>query len=288
MRPSAKARVAGIVGWPVGHSRSPRLHGFWLDHYGIDGAYIPLPVAPEHLAGAIAALPRLGLRGANVTVPHKEAVARLCDSVDPVAERIGAVNTLVVDENGHIRGANTDAFGFAESVRAAVGAVPAGPAAVLGAGGAARAVLAALVEAGCADIRLVNRTASRARALAKRFGPAVRPLAWADGAAALDGAAFLVNTTSLGMTGQPPLDLALDPLPPEAVVADIVYAPLRTPLLARAATRGNPTVDGLGMLIHQARPGFEAWFGVRPDADAVKAVRAVLEDDLNREQGENG
>jgi shikimate dehydrogenase len=288
MRPSAKARIAGIVGWPVGHSRSPRLHGFWLDHYGIDGAYIPLPIAPEHLSGAIAALPRFGFRGANVTVPHKEAVARLCDAVDPIAERIGAVNTLVIGEGGDIRGANTDAFGFAESVRAAVGGVPAGPAAVLGAGGAARAVVAALAEAGCADIRLVNRTEERARVLADRFGSAVRPLAWSDAAAALDGAAFLVNTTSLGMIGQPPPPLGLDPLPKQAVVADIVYAPLRTALLARAAARGNPIVDGLGMLIHQARPGFEAWFGVRPDADAVKAVRAVLEDDLNREQGGDG
>lgn len=288
MKPSGRARVAGIVGWPVGHSRSPRLHGLWLTHYGIDGAYIPLPIAPEHLSGGIAALPKLGFRGANVTVPHKEAAARLCDSVDPAAERIGAVNTLIVGDDGLIRGANTDAFGFAESVRAAVGSLPTGAAVVLGAGGAARAVLAALADAGCADIRLVNRTAERARALADRFGPAVRPVAWRDTAAALDGAAFLVNTTSLGMTGQPPLDLDLETLPRRAVVADIVYAPLMTPLLARAAARGNPTVDGLGMLIHQARPGFEAWFGVWPDMNAVRAVRAALEDDLKREQGGDG
>lgn len=285
MRPSGKARLAGVIGWPVGHSRSPRLHGFWLDHYGIDGAYVPLAVAPDDLGRAVAALPALGFRGANVTVPHKQSVIAACRTVAPLAERIGAVNTLIVAEDGAIAGSNTDAFGFLESVRQAVGVVPAGPVAVLGAGGAARAIVAALRDAGVQDIRVVNRGAERAEALAAWFGAGVAALGWPDLARALDGAGLMVNTTSLGMTGQPPLPLDLDALPRGAVVADIVYAPLTTALLREAARRGHPTVDGLGMLIHQARPGFEAWFGVYPDDAAVRAVRGLLEDDLRREQG---
>ncbi len=263
---SGKARVAGVIGWPVAHSRSPRLHGYWLNHHGIDGAYVPLPVAPGHLEGAIRGLAALGFRGANVTVPHKEAVLTLMDTVTPTARRIGAVNTIVVGDGGRLEGRNTDGDGFMDNLRQGLaGWVPGpGAAVVLGAGGAARAVLAVLMEAGFAPIHLLNRTPSRAEALAAGFGPPVVAVPWEERAPCLDGAALVVNTTTLGMVGQPPLDLALDALPLSAVVTDLVYAPLMTPLLERAKARGHRVVDGLGMLLHQAVPGFEAWFGVRP------------------------
>jgi len=260
---SGKARLAGVIGWPVGHSRSPRLHGYWLEQYGIDGAYVPLAVPPERIEDAIRALPALGFRGANVTVPHKEAALRIVDRVDPVARRIGAVNTIVVGEDGRLEGRNTDAYGFITNLRqgAPEWRPAAGPALVLGAGGAARAVVAALVDAGVPEIRLYNRTVAKAEALARDVGGPIRVVTEPEPA----GAALLVNTTTLGMAGQPPLDLDLATLAPEAVVTDIVYTPLITPLLAAARARGNVVVDGLGMLLHQAVPGFEAWFGVRPE-----------------------
>ena len=264
---SGKGRIAGVLGWPVGHSRSPRLHGFWLAQHGIDGAYIPLPVSPAHFEPAVRALPLLGFRGANVTIPHKEAAARLVDSIDPLSRRIGAVNTLLFDPSGSIGGSNTDAFGFIENLRAGMPGFSArrGPAAVLGAGGSARAVIAALLDDGAPEIRLVNRTQGRAQEVAAALGGPITVVDWAERAAALEGAALLVNTTQLGMAGQPPLEIALEALPVTALVNDIVYTPLATDLLARAARRGNPTVDGLGMLLHQARPGFAAWFGVMPE-----------------------
>lgn len=275
---TAKAAVAGVMGWPVGHSRSPRLHGWWLDRYGIDGAYIPLAVPPDRVAEAVRALPALGLRGANVTVPHKEAVIAACDRVDPVARRIGAVNTLVVAEDGTIEGRNTDAFGFMENLRAdrPDWRAGAGPAVVLGAGGAARAILVALADAGAPEIRLLNRTRDRAETLAAELGGPVRVLPWEERAFALDGAALVVNTTTQGMGGQPALDLDLGRLPLAALVTDIVYTPLHTPLLKAAMERGNPVVDGLGMLLHQARPGFEAWFGRVPEV-TPELRRFVLE-----------
>ena len=259
---SGKAKLAGVMGWPVSHSRSPRLHGYWLEQYGIDGAYLPLAVPPERIAEAIRALPALGFRGANVTVPHKEAALRVVDRVDPVARRIGAVNTIVVGEDGSLEGRNTDAYGFLANLRdgAPEWRPEAGPALVLGAGGAARAVVAALVDAGVPEIRLYNRTTTKAEALTADIGGPIRIVATPDSA----NAALLVNTTSLGMAGQPPLDIDLTGLPPAAIVTDIVYTPLITPLLALAQARGNPIVDGLGMLLHQAVPGFEAWFGHRP------------------------
>jgi shikimate dehydrogenase len=259
---SAKAKVAGVMGWPVGHSKSPRLHGFWLDKYGIDGAYVPLPVKPDDFESALRALPRMGFRGANVTVPHKEAALAAVDRLDAAATRIGAVNTVGVGEDGLLEGRNTDGFGFIENLRAGA-ALNRGAAVVVGAGGAARAVCVALMDEGFA-VRLVNRTRERAEEVARALG-GIEVADWAERAGCLDGASLLVNTTSLGMTGQPPLDLALDALPRTALVTDIVYAPLVTDLLARAAARGNPTVDGLGMLLHQARPGFEAWFGKAPE-----------------------
>jgi shikimate dehydrogenase len=264
---SGKARVAGVFGWPVGHSKSPRLHGYWLDHYKIDGAYVPLPVMPDDFASALRALPRLGFAGANVTLPHKEAALAGVDRADPLARRIGAVNTIVVAADGTLEGGNTDGFGFIENLRQGAPGfdAAAGPVAVLGAGGAARAVIAALIDAGAPEIRVVNRSPERAERLIEALGGPCTLVAWAERAAALDGAALLVNATALGMTGQAALDLALDRLPPEALVNDIVYAPPETALLRAAKRRGNPTVDGLGMLLHQARPGFRAWFGVDPE-----------------------
>jgi len=262
---SGRARLAGVMGWPVGHSRSPRLHGYWLAHYRIDGAYVPLPVAPEDLAQALKALPILGFAGVNLTIPHKERAAALMDRLQPAARRIGAVNTVIVRDSELI-GDNTDGYGFLESIKEAVPSwrAASGPALILGAGGTARAVIAALVDAGVPEIRLANRTAARADAIAEEFGGAIRIYAWSDRAKALEGAALLVNTTSLGMIGAPALELSLQGLSPGAVVSDVVYTPLETELLAAARARGHSAVDGLGMLLHQARPGFAAWFGVTP------------------------
>lgn len=261
---SGKAKLAGVLGWPVGHSRSPRLHGYWLDRLGIDGAYVPLPVKPDDFASVFRALPKMGFAGANVTVPHKEQALILADEVEPLAKRIGAVNTLVVREDGSILGLNTDAFGFMQNLRVGSPWRPElGPAVVLGAGGAARAVIAALVDAGVTEIRLVNRSFERAEKLAAEIGGPIKVRAWDR--VDLAGAGLLVNTTSLGMSGQPPLDLDLSARPPSAVVNDIVYAPLLTDLLQRAQARGNPVVDGLGMLLWQAVRGFTLWFGQQPE-----------------------
>ena len=277
---SGHARLAGVFGYPITHSRSPRLHGFWLQRYGIDGAYIPLGVPPGGFAAAVRALVDLGFRGANVTIPHKVAAFEICDQVAPFARRAGAVNTLVF-KNGRVEGSNTDGFGFLESIREAAPGwrADAGPAVLLGAGGAARAIAAALLDAGAPRVTLVNRTATKAEALARDLGG---PVHVAD-QPPLKDAALLVNTTSLGMQGQPGLTIDLAPLPASAVVADIVYVPLETRLLAAARARGLVAVDGLGMLLHQARPGFEAWFGVPPQVD--QALRDVVAADIPKRDG---
>ena len=276
---SGRSRIAGIVGWPVSHSRSPRLHGYWLRRYGIDGAYVPMAVPPGRVAEALRALPALGFAGANVTVPHKEDALGACDSIDAHARRIGAVNTVVVDDNGALRGSNTDGYGFLESLRGDAPGWPSGrPALVLGAGGAARAVVVALVDAGCPEVRICNRTRERAEVLVRDFGAGCVAVSWTDRAEAVAGAGVVVNATSLGMEGKPALDVPLDRLPADAVVADIVYTPLTTPLLAAARQRGARTVDGLGMLLHQARPGFAAWFGTDPAVD--RDLRAFVLEDL--------
>lgn len=264
---TGKARLAGVMGWPVSHSRSPRLHGYWLERHGIDGAYLPLAVRPEHLADALRALPKLGFRGCNLTVPHKEAAMTIVDRVDDTARRIGAINTVIVEADGSLTGRNTDAPGFiANLIQGAPGLRLDGASAlVLGAGGAARGVIAGLIEAGVVEIKLTNRSPDKTNALTRAFEPYVVPLPWDQRADRLDDIDLLVNTTSLGMQGQPPLDIALDGLSRKAVVTDIVYAPLETDLLARARARGNIVVDGLGMLLHQAVPGFAAWFGVTPE-----------------------
>jgi shikimate dehydrogenase len=268
MRISGTTRLAGIMGWPVSHSRSPLLHGFWIDETGVDGAYLPLPVEPGQLEQALLALPVLGFRGCNLTIPHKRAALAVMDRVEPTARRIGAVNTVVVQHDGCLEGRNTDAFGFRESLRegAPDWDPSTGPAAVLGAGGAARAIVAALIDSGVAEIRIVNRTIDRAETLARDLSALettrIIVYSWAEVDVALRGAGLLVNATSLGMSGEPSLMLDLASLPRSAPVVDIVYTPLETDLLVAAGRRGNRIVDGLGMLLHQGRPGFEAWFGV--------------------------
>ena len=277
---------AGVMGWPVAHSLSPVLHGHWLKRYGIDGSYEAFPVRPEDLAEAISGLRRDGLRGTNLTVPHKEAAMALVDNVDETAQRIGAVNTLFMTPDGALNATNTDAYGLIENIRAAApdaleGRFGGKPVVILGAGGAARAAVVGLADIGVSEIRIVNRTVARAESLAGIVSDqdvVVRALDWEKRDEALAGAGLLVNTTTLGMEGQAPLHINLDSLSEAAVVNDIVYAPLETELLSAARARGNPAVDGLGMLLHQARAGFREWFGVDPEVDddlrnAVLAAR---------------
>jgi shikimate dehydrogenase len=263
---TGKTRIAGIFGWPVDHSRSPRLHGYWLKQFGIDGVYIPFATHPAKLEQGIRALPALGFRGGNITLPHKERALTLVDEATPLARRIGAINMLVVREDGTILGDNSDGYGFIANLQqfqpAWRGA--AGPAIVLGAGGAARAIVVSLLDAGVPEIRLVNRTTRRAEEIAQAVGGPVKVLPWEARSEALKDAALLVNSTNLGMAGQAALELDLRNLPTEAVVYDIVYVPLQTELLKAAQARGNKVVDGIGMLLHQGRPGFQAWFGQDP------------------------
>jgi shikimate dehydrogenase len=272
--------LAGVMGWPVMHSRSPKLHSYWLQHYGINGAYLPLAIPAAGLAKALRALPALGFAGCNLTIPHKEAALALVDSADAEARRIGAVNCIVVGADGRLEGSNNDGFGYIQSVLEAEPAWRAdkGPIVVLGAGGGARAILSSLCDRGAKEILVANRTTERARALANEFGFPLRAIEWSDRHRALAGAAMLVNTTSQGMVGQPELDLDLSALPAGALVSDIVYIPRQTRLLAAAAARGNRTINGLGMLLHQARPAFRAWFGILPEVTAP--LRALIEASL--------
>lgn len=263
---SGKAKLAGVVGWPVSHSKSPRLHGFWLEQYKIDGTYVPLAISPDNFATAIRGLQHSGFQGVNVTVPHKESALQIADIVSARAEKIGAANTLVFQEDGSIFADNTDGFGFYENLKQGAPSwqPDAGPAVVLGAGGAARAVIVALAEAGVPDIRLTNRTRARAENLAAELDAPITVVDWDDRDAALEGCNLLTNTTTLGMQGQGLLEIDLFDLPKTALVNDIVYVPLMTNLLEKAHAHGCAVVDGIGMLLHQARPGFEAWFGTDP------------------------
>lgn len=274
---SGRARLAGVVGWPVAQSLSPRLHNRWIELHGLDGAYLPLPVAPENFAQVLRVLALAGFAGVNVTVPHKEAALKVVDEADGQAKRIGAVNTVTVRRDGSLFGTNTDGVGFLAHLNHTVpGFDPAAaPAAVIGAGGAARAVCVTLAEAGAPEVRICNRTLARAESLAVGLGPEVRVINWANRAGALEGAGIVVNTTTQGMTGQPALDLDLAKLPAGAVVYDIVYNPPVTPLMEKARTRGNPVVGGLGMLIRQAVPGFAAWFGVEPEVTEALAAHVA-------------
>lgn len=283
--------LAGVMGWPVRHSRSPVIHGHWIREHGLKGDYVLLPVQPDQLPEALRGLKALGFAGCNLTIPHKVAALALVDRVDPLAARIGAINTLVI-KDGQLLGYNTDAEGYVQSLREAQPGwradtgLHAGPVAVLGAGGAARAVLAVLGEQGAPEIRICNRSLDKAEALVTEFGahyPGTRWLAlpWGQRHAALEGCAQLVNTTSLGMTGQDALEIRLDALPPTALVCDVIYTPLETALLATARRRPggqHVTVNGLGMLLYQARAAFQHWFSVLPDVTPAlrQSVEATL------------
>jgi shikimate dehydrogenase len=259
--------LAGVMGWPVAHSRSPLIHNHWIQTYKLNGAYGLFPVQPSNLETAVHGLSALGIAGCNITIPHKVDAIKYVDWLSPQARKIGAINTIVVQPNGDLHGFNHDGFGFTESLLEVHPNWHAdtGPAAVLGAGGACRSILVALLEQGIKEIRLLNRTYEKAQELAKEFGPNISALPWHQRHAALNGCSLLVNTTNQGMAGQAPLSIDLDELPRDAVVSDIVYTPLETQLLVTAKARGNPTVNGLGMLIHQARPAFHAWFNVYPE-----------------------
>jgi shikimate dehydrogenase len=272
--------LAGVMGWPITHSRSPVIHGHWIEQMGLRGNYVPLAVNPAHLADALEGLSELGFAGCNLTLPHKVDALPFVHHIDHVAQHIGAVNTVIVQADGSLSGTNTDAFGYIQSLRESQAdwLAHSGPAVVLGAGGAARAIVWALADAGVKEIRLLNRSPEKAQAMAAQFGSPVHAFDWSQRHAALTDAALLVNTTTQGMQGQPALDIDISALPTRAVVSDIVYTPLETDLLLRAKLRGNPVVNGLGMLLHQARPGFAAWFGVMPEVtpDLWRKVLATL------------
>lgn len=265
---STKIPLASVIGSPIAHSKSPDLHGFWLKRYGIKGHYIHLDVDQSDLEEVLRAMPKMGFVGANVTIPHKEKVLAIADIVTDRAALIGAANTLIFRADGKLHADNTDGYGFVENLRSNADWDPkAGPAAVFGAGGAARAVIASLIDVGVTEIRLSNRTRLRSEALKAEFGTKVTVYEWVQAGNMLEGAMTVVNTTSLGMVGKPEFKVPLDALSPKAVVTDLVYTPLRTAFLENAAKNGCQTVDGLGMLLHQAAPGFERWFGVRPEVD---------------------
>ncbi|MEO0937382.1 MAG: shikimate dehydrogenase [Pseudomonadota bacterium] len=274
---TVKVPLAGVIGTPIGHSKSPQLHGHWLQTHGLKGAYIPMDVAQADLRDVLLALPKMGFVGVNITIPHKEAVLEIADLITDRATLIGAANTLIFRRDGKIHADNTDGYGFLENLKSgAPGWQPAsGPAAVLGAGGACRAVIASLLDAGVPHILLSNRTRVRAEKLASDFGQRVEVVDWVQAGNMIEDAVLTVNTTSLGMIGKPDLRVPLDGLRPGSVVTDLVYAPLKTRLLQAAEDAGCVTVDGLGMLLHQAVPAFERWFGVRPTVDAAARAAAL-------------
>ncbi|MBM08913.1 MAG: shikimate dehydrogenase [Magnetovibrio sp.] len=264
---TSSAKLAGVIGWPVSHSLSPRLHSYWLNKYKVDGFYIPLAVRPKDLKYSLRALPKMGFSGVNITAPHKERAFQAMDSVSAVASRLGAVNTVVIDENGKLRGENTDGFGFVENLRnnwPELNFNTLKPL-VLGAGGAARAIIAALQDAGVCEIQVANRTFERAQSLAKDLSGKINILPWADMLGAMPYVNILINTTTLGMQGMGALNIDFSKVPKSILVTDVVYNPLRTPILIEASVNGNPVLDGLDMLLYQAQPGFSAWFGEEPD-----------------------
>ncbi|MAH84330.1 MAG: shikimate dehydrogenase [Rhodospirillaceae bacterium TMED8] len=267
---SGSAKLAGVMGSPVSHSLSPRLHAYWLNFYAIDGLYLPMNVRSEDLEAALKALPKIGFQGVNLTAPHKETGLRFMDSISDRSARIGAVNTVTIDQEGVLYGDNTDGFGFIENLQnqSQFVLIKGASVAVLGAGGAARAIIAGLLDAGAAEIRLVNRNAERAEAIARDFMSdsiqQILTFPWSQAHLAFQDAEIIVNTTPMGTAGQGSLSIDFKQVSSTALVTDVVYNPLRTKFLNQARLNGNPTVDGLGMLLHQARPGFEAWFGERP------------------------
>jgi shikimate dehydrogenase len=268
--------LAGVIGSPVAHSRSPALHGHWLKRYGIAGFYIPIDVVADDLETVLRTMPKMGFVGANVTIPHKEKVMKIADLVTDRAAVMGAANTLIFRADGRIHADNTDGYGFIENLRQGAPGwdAGAGPATVIGAGGASRAVIASLIDVGATEIRLTNRTRARSDALRQEFGTKVHVYDWVQAGNAIEGSATVINASSLGMVGKPEFRVPLDALSTDAVVTDLVYAPLETAFLKQAAEIGCRTVDGLGMLLYQAAPAFERWFGVRPDVD--EAARAAV------------
>ena len=269
--------LAGVMGWPVMHSRSPMLHNYWFKKHGLAGTYLPLAIRPEGLAGALRALHPLGFAGCNITIPHKQQAMKIVDEVDKLAKGIGALSCVVVRPDGALSGTNNDCYGFIQSIKQeqAGWRADSGPIVVIGAGGGSRAVCYGLAQEGAKEIRLVNRSLARAEAIAEEFRGPIKALPWEQRHETLEGAAMVVNTTSCGMVGQPALDIKLDKLPKSALAADIIYIPLETPFLAAARKRGNRTVNGLGMLLHQARPAWRAWFGIEPEVTAE--LRAMVE-----------
>jgi len=269
--------LAGVMGWPVMHSRSPMLHNYWFGKHKLAGTYVPLAIRPEGLAAALRALHPLGFAGCNLTIPHKEQAMTIVDEVDALAKVIGAISCVAVRPDGSLAGTNNDCYGFIHSIRQEHPGwrADSGSIAVIGAGGGARAVCYGLAQEGAKEIRLVNRSLARAKAIAEEFRGPIKALPWEQRHDALEGAAMVVNTTSCGMVGQPALDLKLDRLPKSALAADIIYIPLETPFLAAARKRGNRTVNGLGMLLNQGRPAWKAWFGIEPEVTAE--LRAMIE-----------
>ena len=272
--------LAGVMGWPVMHSRSPMLHNYWFEQHKLQGRYLPLAIELGKLGPALRALAPLGFAGCNLTIPHKEAALDIVDEVAPTARRMGAISCVTVGRDGKLTGTNNDGYGYIQSLLEAAPdwKAEAGPVVVIGAGGGARAVIMSIAERGAREIRVTNRTLARAQTLAAEFGGPVKAVAWAERTRALEGAALVVNTTSQGMVGEPALDLDLRELPRSAIVSDIVYIPRQTPLLTAARLRGNRTVNGLGMLLHQARPAWEAWFGISPQV--TPELRALIEASL--------
>jgi shikimate dehydrogenase len=272
--------LAGVMGQPIMHSRSPMLHNYWLQQQGMAGRYVPLAIKPEGLAAALRALQPLGFSGCNLTIPHKQEAMKIVDEVDAAARKIGAISCVTVRADGTLLGSNNDAFGFIRNVREAQPnwRADAGPIVVIGAGGGSRAVCYGLMQEGAKEIRLVNRNLERAQALAADFGASIKAYPWSQRNDVLEDAAMVINTTSQGMVGQTDLDITLDKLPTSALAADIVYIPLETPFLAAARERGNPTVNGLGMLLHQGPLAWKAWFGIEPEVTAE--LRTLVEQSL--------
>ncbi len=272
--------LAGVMGWPVMHSRSPMLHNYWFKQHDLAGTYVPLAIRPEGLAAALRALRALGFAGCNLTIPHKQQAMTIVDEVDGLARSIGAISCVVVRPDGALAGTNNDCYGFIQNVRQEQPGwrADAGPIAVIGAGGGSRAVCYGLAQEGAKEIRLLNRTFARAKGIADEFGGPIKALPWEQRHGALEGAAMVVNTTSCGMIGQSLLDISLDKLPKTALAADIIYIPLETPFLAAARKRGNRTVNGVGMLLNQGRPAWKAWFGIEPEVTAE--LRAMIETTL--------
>lgn len=277
MAHSDRFLLAGVMGWPVMHSRSPLLHNYWFRRHDLAGTYVPLAIPPEGLAAALRALHPLGFAGVNLTIPHKQHAMTLVDEVNPVAIRIGAISCVVVRPDGSLVGSNNDCYGFIHNLKQTQPGwrADAGPIVVLGAGGGARAVCYGLLQEGAKEIRLINRTLARANGIAAEFGSAIDVLTWEERHDALSGAVMAVNATSQGMSGQPALDIRLDKLPKGALAADIIYVPLETPFLAAARKRGNPTLNGLGMLLHQGRPAWKSWFRIEPEV--TSELRAMME-----------